>query len=216
MNWKKIKRVLNSTVRTDLEFNWSMLILLAILVWQLGPIGIIYGGCAYAFILLHEWGHVFASKWFGVYVHKVQLNIWGGAAMVNVVDLVKKWKTNLIISAAGPIVSMALGILILALYYIIGGETLFVLGWLNLIICVFNLFPIFPSDGGRILYSLLYRKNKRIVKSINITANISYALCGVFTLLSIVFGYYLMAIFMVAIGVTAYFQKDKIIKSING
>ena len=75
----------------------------------------------------------------------------------------KKWG-ELIVAAAGPISNIVLMLLFIISIYILeyfnlGNEfisqVLFMGGFLNLFLAIFNLIPIVPLDGSKILFSLL-------------------------------------------------------------
>jgi CBS domain-containing protein len=73
-------------------------------------------------------------------------------------------KSEFFMSIAGPITSVAVGLILLGIYWL--GDTggwpkpaigiLFYLGAINLILAAFNLVPAFPLDGGRVLRSALW------------------------------------------------------------
>src|SRR5690606_390142 len=70
---------------------------------------------------------------------------------------------ELIMAAAGPLLSLVLGGAFLAVWWIAGGGadspwmiTLVWSGWMNIVLGVFNFLPAFPMDGGRILRSLIW------------------------------------------------------------
>jgi CBS domain-containing protein len=77
------------------------------------------------------------------------------------------------------------------------------LGWINLLLAVFNMLPAFPLDGGRVLRSLLW-KNKRNLKSAThsasrIGAGFGGALIGL-GVLSILFGNFIGGMWWFLIG----------------
>lgn len=64
-------------------------------------------------------------------------------------------KQNGIISLVGPLTNMALGAAFLSLGIVIGSggfaAALYYIGWINLLLAAFNLLPIPPMDGSKVL-----------------------------------------------------------------
>jgi len=108
-------------------------------------------------VLLHELGHLAAARLLRVPVTAVVLWPMGGFTAVRLSP--GRFRAELGIALAGPSVNLLLALLIAGL----GGwegpgarwrpEVVF--GWLNLLLGLFNLLPVFPMDGGRILRSAL-------------------------------------------------------------
>jgi Zn-dependent protease/CBS domain-containing protein len=128
------------------------------LEWILGAIaavGLFVG------VVLHELGHSLVAMRFGFPIDSITLWIFGGIA--HLTEQPEDWKQELAIAIAGPVVSIALGVLsYLALFVIPAGvpTVRFLFGYLalmNLTLAAFNLLPGFPMDGGRVLRALLSR-----------------------------------------------------------
>jgi Zn-dependent protease/CBS domain-containing protein len=126
--------------------------------WYLGiaaAVGLFVG------VVLHELGHSVVAMHFGFPIDSITLWILGGIAALS--DQPEEWSQELLIAIAGPIVSIALGVLSLgALWYLPEGLDFlrFVFGYLalmNFALAAFNLLPGFPMDGGRVLRALLAR-----------------------------------------------------------
>ncbi len=118
----------------------------------------------FAIVLLHEFGHALACRQVGGTVDRIMLWPLGGVAYVNPPQRPAATLWSL---AAGPLVNVAL-------LPVIGGAFLAAgaLGWTNsfpnastllswilwidVILLVFNILPIYPLDGGQILRSLLW------------------------------------------------------------
>lgn len=65
-------------------------------------------------------------------------------------------------TVAGPLVNVALAPILVLLVFVFPGEAdfnkfVFRMASINLVILVFNLLPIFPLDGGRILQAVLWK-----------------------------------------------------------
>jgi stage IV sporulation protein FB len=107
-------------------------------------------------VLIHEMGHVTAAWSFGWRMTTMELLPFGGVAKT------EEWGTvpsreEMIVSLAGPVQHFFMILLSLFLHL----EGLWSDAWTmyfikaNLLIAGFNLLPIYPLDGGRILHSWL-------------------------------------------------------------
>jgi Zn-dependent protease len=107
----------------------------------------------YSFVLLHEFGHVFAARRFGYGCEKVVMHPFGGLAHLKWSLFEYKPREEFWISIWGPLVNLGIAGIILpfALFY----EKLFILVEMNLIMCAFNLLPLPVLDGGRVLRSFI-------------------------------------------------------------
>jgi Zn-dependent protease len=118
----------------------------------------------FACVLLHEFGHAFAARAFGIRTPDITLWPFGGVARLNRIPD-KPWQ-ELIVAIAGPLVN----VVIAAGLFLIHGtagiqqaehlesprvDLLAKLAWVNVILVLFNLIPAFPMDGGRVLRALL-------------------------------------------------------------
>jgi len=145
------------------EINLSFLLLLALVFIGFGGLpGVIVVGLAFGSVLLHELGHALVARRLGVHVAGIELSFFGGAAKM--VQMPRTPNHELAIAAAGPAVSLALGVAGLALGALLpiplfGSINLFAtIGAINLVLAAFNLIPALPMDGGRILRALLAHK----------------------------------------------------------
>ena len=115
-------------------------------------------------IVLHELGHSFTAMRFGVGVRRILLMPIGGMAEFD--SIPREPKRELLITLAGP----AMNFLIAACLWPVVSfpqdwdagaipasidDLLRLLLVANLVMGVFNLVPVFPMDGGRILRALL-------------------------------------------------------------
>ena len=121
--------------------------------------------CAFfACVVLHELGHSFAARRYGVGVRRILLMPIGGMAEFD--SLPREPSKELVITIAGPAVNFVLAALLWwpvnqlpqhIMFYSAQG-LLYQLLWANLVMGVFNLVPVFPMDGGRIFRALLATK----------------------------------------------------------
>ena len=118
----------------------------------------------FACVLLHEFGHILMAKRFGVRTPDVILLPIGGVARLERIP--DEPKQELLIALAGPAVTLAIVVLLYLVLILSGhapslsglepaGPFLENLMRVNLYLLIFNLFPAFPMDGGRVLRALL-------------------------------------------------------------
>jgi Zn-dependent protease len=126
----------------------------------------------FGFVVLHEYGHALAARYFGIGTQDITLYPIGGVARLD--SMPRSPGAELIVAAAGPFVNIALAFGF-ALYHTVsagtGGSAFGASGELtlplqlavvNLGLGLFNLVPAFPMDGGRILRALLATGGNRV------------------------------------------------------
>lgn len=117
-------------------------------------------------VLLHEFGHIFTARAFGVQTPDVVLLPIGGVARLERIP--EKPLEEFLIAIAGPLVNVVIaGILLLfaganltsnaAAVAVDNAKIPMVdrLAAVNLFLALFNLIPAFPMDGGRVLRAAL-------------------------------------------------------------
>jgi Zn-dependent protease/CBS domain-containing protein len=113
-------------------------------------------------VVLHEFGHAFAAKAFGINTPDITLLPIGGVARLE--RMPEEPLQELVIAVAGPLVNViiALGLFVAggsqAFFNpstIEGGSLVAQLMTINILLLLFNLLPAFPMDGGRVLRALL-------------------------------------------------------------
>ena len=113
----------------------------------------------FASVLGHELSHALVARRFGLKVTGITLFIFGGAATLE--GEPERPRDEALIAAAGPLASLGIGLVLLAIDSFAGqAQVQALVGWLALInisLGAFNLIPGFPMDGGRILRALLWR-----------------------------------------------------------
>jgi Zn-dependent protease len=112
-------------------------------------------------VALHELGHAWAARRYGIGTRDITLWLLGGIASLE--RMPREWNQELWIALAGPATSVATAVGCYAVLLVLPASTpvtVFVFGWLvvmNLVLTVYNLLPAFPMDGGQVLRALLAR-----------------------------------------------------------
>ncbi len=168
-------------------------------------------------VILHEYGHAAAAKYYGIETDDIILSPLFGVARIQ--RLPEKPMGEFIVAFAGPMVNIIIG-LILMLYMYIDQPQLFnylqiiihqirngispptslyeisllTLIFVNLGLVLFNLIPAFPMDGGRMFRALVHHfTNKKIATQMTMILGQIIALIIVY--LSIEYQQYLFILF---------------------
>jgi Zn-dependent protease/CBS domain-containing protein len=185
MRWSyKLARVAGIDVRVHATF----LLLLAFVAFQgYAGTGTARGALASAgaillvffIVVLHEYGHAFAARRYGIPTADITLLPIGGVARLT--RMPREPRQELVIALAGPAVNVVLAALLWTYLRVAGasggdamapadarffGEGLArQLLTVNVWLAGFNLIPAFPMDGGRVLRALLVMRTGDYAKS---------------------------------------------------
>lgn len=118
--------------------------------------GLALAGLVFGSILVHELGHAFAARRFQLGEIDITLHGFGGLTRFKRAPGPKQ---GLLVTLAGPFAGLAAGVVALvATFFVTTGPA----GWLlaeaariNLLWSVFNLLPMYPLDGGSVLFHTL-------------------------------------------------------------
>ncbi|MCP4247353.1 MAG: hypothetical protein GY778_09925 [bacterium] len=155
-------------------------------------------------VLLHEFGHCFGARFVGGQADEILMWPLGGLASVAPPHTAR---ANLITAAAGPAVNVAICVVVGAILVLSSGS-----GWsvpwnpfafampavwpdaqwqvwlvivfaVSYMLLLFNLAPVFPLDGGRILQCLLwpsmgFRESTKLATGIGMVGAIGFAIVG--------------------------------------
>ncbi|HVR04359.1 MAG TPA: site-2 protease family protein [Polyangia bacterium] len=148
-------------------------------------------------VLLHELGHALVARHLNVRVSEIGLHFFGGAARL--AGLPRRPGDEIAIAAAGPAVSFMLAGMGHGLAAVTRVPVFALFGWVNLVLGAFNLLPVFPSDGGRILRALLARR-RGLVRATEIAVTVGRVACVAL----IVAGLYVGSVQMVFVAVALW------------
>lgn len=173
----------------------------------------------FTFVILHEYGHALAAqRIFNLSVQDITLYPIGGIASIafNPLDS----KQELIVTLAGPLVNFAIAIVSLPFLFIplppfIALFFLLVFAF-NVILFVFNIIPVFPMDGGRILRALLNFYLKDIYKSTLIAARIGQFICIPLSIFLFMYGSWIAPIIFLFIFLEAEKELNRIKSGLAG
>jgi len=170
-------------------------------------------------IVFHEYGHVWAAQKSGIETRLVMLHGFGGVAVLDEPLIFHSPGTLIRISLAGPAVSAVLAGFGILLFYLFGNVPIFgmVCGFLfyvNLMLAVFNLLPIFPMDGGRVLHAILSYKMLPS-KAITVATITTYILGTVGAIFGIISGNVMLIAIMGVIIFMAYRERREALSLLN-
>lgn len=113
----------------------------------------------FGIVFIHELGHGLMATYYGWRIHKITLLPFGGVAEVEEHGN-KPLKEEIMVLLAGPLQHVWIFLLCVYLFHIgIFSEELYLfMFYNNLSILCFNLLPIWPLDGGKLLFAILSMK----------------------------------------------------------
>ena len=174
------------------------------------------------FAIIHEFGHLFSGILLGMRPTKIEVKPFGVSIDFDITRKdynIKIRKGNLLevkkifVALAGPITNiLIITILILFNIFNINYYDKMIMIFSNVTLIIFNIFPIYPLDGGRILKSLIYIfKGKQTAEKY--IYRISYITLIMITIISSIAILYLknIAIFLIVIFLWGLQMKEHMI-----
>ncbi len=157
--------------------------------------GVVFIVALFVCVVLHEFGHIYAAKLYGIGTADVTILPIGGVASLD--RMPEKPGQEIVVALAGPAVTLVLAVL----FYLVAGtgfdpaqvglldqqqgSLVARLATANMALFVFNLIPAFPMDGGRVLRALLalplgFTKATRVAAMIGQGLAIALGFAGLF------------------------------------
>ncbi len=165
----------------------------------------------FVFIILHEIGHIISGILLGLKINKLELNIAGISLEFKNYGKERKIN-NIIIDLAGPVINLLSAIIGLW----IQSEIII---YVNAMLFIINMLPIYPLDGGRILKNILLYKNtyKQTIKMIETIAKYTLIILSIFASI-LILSFKNISIFVLIIYLWGIYikerHKNKIIKRV--
>ncbi len=172
----------------------------------------------FSFVIMHEFGHALTAQRYGVKTKDIVLLPIGGMARLE--HIPEQPGQELIIAIAGPLVNVALAIILFVGIYVFGfwGDegivenmnqilnlkgVVILLFIMNVGLFLFNLVPAFPMDGGRIFRALLAMRMDRLTAT-KWASNVGQVLALVF----FIYGASIQHFGLVMIGIFIFFTAQ--------
>jgi Zn-dependent protease len=167
MSWSiKLFTLGGTAVRMHLTFP-LLLAWIAAIEWQRGgpqeaARGVLFILVLFACVVLHEFGHIWAARRYGIRTPDVTLLPIGGVASME--RMPEKPSQEIAVALAGPAVNAVIAFVILVVLRLdpiqmsldaFQESFLAQIAAANVVLLVFNLIPAFPMDGGRVLRAVL-------------------------------------------------------------
>lgn len=183
------------------------------------------------FAIFHEFGHLLAGVALGMKVQKMEIMPYGISISFKLTpkDYNKKIKhgnqlelKKIVVALAGPIANVIMILIFLQMN--MNDSTRLMILYSNLLIILFNLLPIYPLDGGRVIKGILhiFLGKMKAEKSINY---ISFVTLILVTFISsiIIYQFHNIAIFLAILVLWGIFiredriyaKRNKIYKLLN-
>ncbi len=178
----------------------------------------------FASIFFHEFAHAIAARWEKLDVVEIVLHPFGGLTRFR--HPPETPRAEFRIAIAGPAASFLLTLFFLGLMAAAnaGGLDilailLFLLALSNFLLAVFNLFPGYPLDGGRVLRAYLWKNGKDLTEATLLTGRcgqiIAVGLIVLGVLFVVIYGEFFTGFWAVLVGLFLYDSAKSIIREID-
>jgi len=178
-------------------------------------------------VLGHELSHALMGRAEGIEIEEIVLHPFGGLARLR--NEPDSPRAEFRIAIAGPAASFLFAAIsfvlmlpaMMANYPAVGG-VLFLLGAGNLLLAIFNLFPGYPLDGGRVLRAILWRRTGDIKEATRLAGICGMLIAailiifGVYMAIAPTFRAYFMGFWSVLVGLFLFDAAYSVVKQVRG
>jgi len=172
----------------------------------------------------HELSHALMGRAEGIDIEEIVLHPFGGLARLRTQP--QNPKAEFRIAVAGPaasfifsLVSFAGMMLTAALHFNFGTAFFFFLGAGNLLLAIFNLFPGYPLDGGRVLRAIIWQRSGNIREATRVAGfcgqlmSLVLIAFGIYMAVAPTFRAYFMGLWSVLVGVFLLSAANSVVRS---
>ncbi len=172
----------------------------------------------------HELSHALMGRTEGIEIEEIVLHPFGGLARLKTQP--QNPKAEFRIAVAGPaasfifsLIAFAAMILTASLQFNFGTTFFFFIGAGNLLLAIFNLFPGYPLDGGRVLRAIIWKRSGNMREATRIAGFcgqlISLVLIafGVYMAVAPTFRAYFMGLWSVLVGIFLLSAANSVVRS---
>jgi Zn-dependent protease len=195
----------------------------SVVAWTLGIITTLG---LFLSVLIHELSHAFMARAEGIEIEEIVLHPFGGLARLRKEP--ESPRAEFRIAIAGPAASFVLGIVTFVLllptvrlgFTTVAGVLLLISAG-NLLLAIFNLFPGYPLDGGRVLRAILWRRTKDIRQATRMAGICGMLIAailiifGVYMVIAPTFRSYFMGFWSVLVGVFLFDAAYSVVKHVR-
>lgn len=178
-------------------------------------------------VLGHELSHALMGRAEGIEIDEIVLHPFGGLARLR--SEPENPRAEFRIAIAGPAASFLLAAISFVLLlptvrsgFLTAGGVLLLLGAGNLLLAVFNLFPGYPLDGGRVLRAILWRRTGDIKQATRLAGICGMLIAavliifGVYMAIAPTFRAYFMGFWSVLVGLFLFDAAYSVVKQVHG
>ena len=178
-------------------------------------------------VLGHELSHALMARAEGIEIEEIVLHPFGGLARLR--NEPENPRAEFRIAVAGPAASFLFALISFLLllpammsdYPTIAGVLLLLCAG-NLLLAVFNLFPGYPLDGGRVLRALIWKRTKDIKEATRLAGICGMLIAailiifGVYMAIAPSFRSYFMGFWSVLVGLFLFDAAFSVVKHVRG
>ena len=178
-------------------------------------------------VLAHELSHALVGRSEGIEIEEIVLHPFGGLARLR--NEPENPRAEFRIAVAGPAASFLIGVVSFILLlptvragYTIASGMLLLLSAGNLLLAIFNLFPGYPLDGGRVLRAILWRRTGDIRQATRLAGICGMLIAailiifGVYMVIAPNFRSYFMGFWSVLVGLFLFDAAYSVVKQVEG
>ena len=175
----------------------------------------------------HELSHALMARAEGIEIDEIVLHPFGGLARLR--SEPDSPRAEFRIAVAGPAASFLFALLGFAFMFIAMASdyptavgVLFLISAGNLLLAVFNLFPGYPLDGGRVLRAILWRKTGDITEATRMAGICGMLIAGILIIFGVYmaiapnFRSYFMGLWSVLVGLFLFDAAYSVVKHARG